>query len=230
MPGWADDAEVSGRLRVAPVAARQIRYTMDFTADDGRRLHLDGWKSVSARRPVRSMTSLPVTVTDGDGVVVGEARLRFRLRGLEAFLASFRFPARPDDPMRPRWRGQAGRLEVWYTTLTDPATGTGVWLHHELVAAVAGGVRAHGWAAVFPPGEAPVFARFGPYGWGRPEDGVFAAGPVVQTGDRLTGAAGGLAGICASPVVGGRSIRFRGGLGSGSCLRGADRPEADGDL
>ncbi|NVI86553.1 hypothetical protein HUX53_04505 [Actinomadura sp. BRA 177] len=94
--------------------------------------------------------------------------------------------------MRPRWRGQAGRLEVWYTTLTDPATGTGVWLHHELVAAVAGGVRAHGWAAVFPPGEAPVFARFGPYGWGRPEDGVFAAGPVVQTGDRLTGAAGGI--------------------------------------
>jgi hypothetical protein len=190
VPGWADDAEASGRLRVAPVVARRIRYTMDFTAADGRRLRLDGWKSVSARRPVRSMTFLPVTVTDGDGVVVGEARLRFRLRDLGAFLASFRFPARPDDPMRSRWRGQGGRLEVWYTTLTDPATGTGVWLHHELVAPIGGGVRAHGWAAVFPAGEAPVFARFGPYEWRRPEGAAFAAGPVVQTGERLAGAAG----------------------------------------
>lgn len=28
--------------------------------------------------------------------------------------------------LRSRRRGQAGRLEVWYTTLTDPATGTGL--------------------------------------------------------------------------------------------------------
>ena len=34
----------------------------------------------------------------------------------------------------PRWRGQAGRLEVWYLTATDPRTGTGLWLHHEVVA------------------------------------------------------------------------------------------------
>lgn len=191
VPGWADDPAASGRLRVAPIAARRIRYTLDFTAADGRRLRLDGWKSVSPRRPVRSMTSLPATVTDADGTVVGEARLRFHLRrDLAAFLASFRAPARAADPMRSRWRGQAGRLEVWYTTLTDPATGTGVWLHHELVAATGGGVRAHGWAAVFPPGETPVLGRFGPYEWSRPEDAAFAAGPVVQAGDRLTGTAG----------------------------------------
>lgn len=191
VPDWADDPEASGRLRVAPLAARRIRYTLDFTAGDGRRLHLDGWKSVSAGRPVRSMTSLPATVTDEDGKVVGEARLRFRLRrDLAAFLASFRVPARRDDPMRSRWRGRPGRLEVWYTTLTDPATGTGVWLHHELVAPDGGGARAHGWAAVFPPGERPVLARFGPEEWTRPEDALFAAGPVVQTDDRLTGTAG----------------------------------------
>ncbi|WP_433468818.1 hypothetical protein [Spirillospora sp. CA-128828] len=189
VPGWADDPAAAGRLRVAPIAARRIRYTLGFTADDGRRLRLDGWKTVSPRRPVRSMTFLPVTVTDADGTVAGEARLRFDLRrDLGRFLGGFRFPG--PGPLRSRWRGQAGRLEVWYTTLTDPATGTGVWIHHELVAPDEGEARAHGWATVFPPGETPVFARFGPHEWSRPEDGVFAAGPVAQTGERLTGTAG----------------------------------------
>ncbi|MEU9869705.1 hypothetical protein AB0C87_17840 [Actinomadura sp. NPDC048021] len=197
VPGWADDPAASGRLRVAPIAARRIRYTLGFTAVDGRRLRLDGWKTVSARRPVRSMTFLPLTVTGEDGTMVGEARLRFHLRrDLARFLGGFRFPG--PDPLRSRWRGQAGRLEVWYTTLTDPATGTGVWIHHELVApdrgaADAGAARAHGWAAVFPPGEAPVLGRFGPEQWSAPEDAVFAAGPVEQTGGRLTGTAGAVA-------------------------------------
>jgi hypothetical protein len=83
-------------------------------------------------------------------------------------------------------------LEVWYTTLTDPATGTGVWLHHELAVPKDGGpARALGWAAVFPPGGAPVFGRFGPYDW-RPGP-AFAAGNVEVTADRLTGSAGELA-------------------------------------
>ncbi|MFG2250776.1 hypothetical protein [Spirillospora sp. NPDC048823] len=189
VPGWADDRAATGRLRVAPLTARRIRYTMDFTALDGRRLRLDGWKSVDPRRPVRSMTTLPVTVTDEDGTVAGEGVLRFDLRrDLVRFVAGARFPG--PDPMRSRWRGRPGRLEVWYTTLTDPATGTGVWIHHELVAPEGGGARTHGWAAVFPPGETPVFARFGPFGWSRPEDAAFAAGPVAQTDDRLTGTAG----------------------------------------
>ncbi|HEY8480993.1 MAG TPA: hypothetical protein VIL71_14300 [Spirillospora sp.] len=192
VPGWADDASATGRLRVAPLTARRIRYTLDFTGADGRRLHLDGWKSVDLRRPVRSMTTLPVTVTDEDGAVAGEGVLHFDLRrDLVPFLAGARFPG--PDPMASRWRGQAGRLEVWYTTLTDPATGTGFWLHHELLAPVVGEARAHGWAAVFPPGERPVFARFGPFGWKRSETAGFAAGPVAQNGDRLTGTAGTIA-------------------------------------
>jgi hypothetical protein len=196
VPGLADDPEGTGMLRVAPIAGRQIRYRLDFGAADGRRLHLDGWKSISYRRPVRSMTLLPATVTDENGTVVGEATLRFHVRrDLARFLASFRFPA--DSPGRlphqeSRWRGQAGRLEVWYTTLTDPATGTGVWLHHELAVPKDGGpATALGWAAVFPPGGAPVFGRFGPYHW-RPGP-AFAAGNVEVTGDRLTGSAGELA-------------------------------------
>ena len=34
----------------------------------------------------------------------------------------------------PRWRGKAGRLEVWYATLSDPATRAGLWVHCETVA------------------------------------------------------------------------------------------------
>ncbi|MEU5882607.1 hypothetical protein [Spirillospora sp. NPDC047279] len=193
--GLADDPAATGSLRVAPITARRIRYTLGFTAADGRRLHLDGWKSTTPRRPVHSMTHLPATITDEDGEIVGEARLSFRLRrDLVRFLAGFRFPGagrtavpgaaagaggRAGDVFASRWRGQRGRLEVWYTTLTDPATGTGVWLHHELVAPSDGSAaRLHGWAAVFPPGERPAFGRFGPGPW----DG--------QDVERLTGIAG----------------------------------------
>lgn len=63
----------------------------------------------------------------------------------------------------PRWRGRAGRLEVWYTTLTDPRTGTGAWLHSERVAPADGSPAfRHGWVAVFPPGAKPLVSRFGP--------------------------------------------------------------------
>ena len=61
-----------------------------------------------------------------------------------------------------RWRGQSGRLEVWYATLTDPATGEGFWIHHELVAPTSGEAYVHGWAAAFPPGAAADYWRFGP--------------------------------------------------------------------
>ncbi len=332
VPGWADDPHATGTLRVAPIAARRIRYRMEFRAADGRVLLLDGWKSVSPRRPLHSMTHLPATITDAGGAVVAEARLRFDVRrDLLRFLAGFRLPragvrgtggadetggsggnggrsgggsdgsrgpgggigrtgetdppvrdgprvrhfpdagnrsgdgpdvdhpsgdgpvadpagegragappgadGRPGwaahsraarampflprtvphvrapaflrPPSRPpqdttrevgelfrsRWRGQPGRLEVWYTTLTDPATGTGLWLHHELVAPADGGpARGYGWAALFPPGEPPAFARFGPERWpfpGGPAGGEgFSCAGVEATAYRLRGAAG----------------------------------------
>jgi len=61
-----------------------------------------------------------------------------------------------------RWRGQPGRLEVWYATFTDPATGEGYWLHHELVAPTDGDAYVHGWAAVFPAAAPAEYWRFGP--------------------------------------------------------------------
>lgn len=64
---------------------------------------------------------------------------------------------------RPRWGGQPGRVEVWYATLTDPETGSGVWVHAELVAPVDASRPAyrHGWIAVFPTDGEPRCARFG---------------------------------------------------------------------
>lgn len=198
VPDWADDPKASGRIRVAPIAAGRIRYRMDFTIADGRTLHLDGWKSVGYRRPVHSMSYLPATITDDDGTVVGEVELRFDVRrDLGRFLAGFRFPRprRTDEDktrarlFRPRWNGQPGRLEVWYTTITDPATGTGVWLHHELVSPSDGGPpRAQGWATIFPPGERPVLGRYGPDDW-MPSEGYSCKSAEV-TPDVLRGKAG----------------------------------------
>lgn len=66
-----------------------------------------------------------------------------------------------DDLQRPRWRGQPGRLEVWYSTFTDPVSGTGVWLHHEVVAPTDGAPAfGHGWVVVTEPGTPPLLRRF----------------------------------------------------------------------
>lgn len=91
--------------------------------------------------------------------------------------------------LNPRWNGKPGRMEVWYTTVTDPVTGTGLWLHHELVAPTSGAAAyTHGFAALFPPDSSPVLERFGP----RPvaEAAVFGCGDVTMTGSRLAGRAG----------------------------------------
>jgi hypothetical protein len=63
----------------------------------------------------------------------------------------------------PRWRGEAGRLEVWYATLSDPLTRAGLWIHGETVAPTQGrDPYAHGWATWFPPDAPPRTERFGP--------------------------------------------------------------------
>ena len=57
--GWADDPGAAGTLRIAPVTARCIRYRLGFTAHDGRKIHLDGWKSVCCWRRARSGSTSP---------------------------------------------------------------------------------------------------------------------------------------------------------------------------
>ena len=89
---------------------------------------------------------------------------------------------------RPRWRGQRGRTEVWYATFTDPSSGTGGWLHAELVAPVGDSPPyRHGWIALFPPNGEPVVERFGPEP-GPPGDGArwFDSEACTVTHERLT--------------------------------------------
>src|SRR4051794_5889457 len=90
VPDRIDDQTASGTIRIAPIAARQIRYSMSCTALDGERVLLDGWKSITGRHPVRSMTVLPITVYDECGRTVGSGTLRFDLRrDLLRFLGGF---------------------------------------------------------------------------------------------------------------------------------------------
>ncbi|MGI5380872.1 hypothetical protein ACQEV2_43545 [Streptomyces sp. CA-251387] len=190
--GRADDTEAEGEMEISALARRRIRYRITFTME-GRRLLLDGWKSLSPARPLVSMTVLPYTLYE-DGDRVGQGTLRFPLAvGLLPFLTSFRFP-RPatiaDRHLAPRWDGKPGRTEVWYTTLTDPATGNGVWLHHEVVAPADGsGAYAHGWVAVFPKDGPAEHARFGPVPWMHHPQGYATEGILAQPG-RLAGSAG----------------------------------------
>ncbi|WP_236076064.1 hypothetical protein [Streptomyces coffeae] len=189
--GWVDDPEAVGTLEISPLARRRIRYRIGFTAD-GHRFTLDGWKSISPRRPLASMTVLPYTLYE-DGTAVGTGTVRFPLATqLLPFLAGFRFPRREDGTplVAPRWNGTPGRTEVWYTTATDPATGTGLWLHHELVAPADGSPPfAHGWAAAFPQDGPVRHTRFGPTPWTRPAEGFRGDGVQAVPG-QLSGNAG----------------------------------------
>lgn len=92
----------------------------------------------------------------------------------------------------PRMTGRPGRLEVWYATLTDPRTGTGVWIHHEVVAPKQDGpARAHGWISVFPPDGPPVTERFGVPGSPPPQAEAYFEVPGVRASPQLLeGAAG----------------------------------------
>jgi hypothetical protein len=85
---------------------------------------------------------------------------------------------------RPRWQGAPGRLEVWYATFSDPATGDGYWLHHEVLAHDDGRSEAHGWAAVFPADGHPVVERFGP---GAAAPGWESGAPWFETGEVRVG-------------------------------------------
>lgn len=94
----------------------------------------------------------------------------------------------------PRWRGKAGRLEVWYATLSDPRTRAGLWIHCETVSPRTGLAYVHGWATWFAPDGPPRTERFGPAP-AQPATGPWwFDAPGVRVGDQqLSGRAGALA-------------------------------------
>lgn len=71
-------------------------------------------------------------------------------------------PQQGDDLRTGRWDGRHPGLEVWYQTVTDPRSGTGVWIHHEMASVAPGRAELRGHIAVFPPVGEPHLARFDP--------------------------------------------------------------------
>jgi hypothetical protein len=192
--GLANDAPVRGSMEISPVEHRRIRYVLDFEGDDGKPYHFDGWKSIDWLRVRSSWTTLPGTVTDADGEVAGVAHLKFDLADLPKFLRSMGLAgsaAGQAELERRRLAAEKGRLEVWYETFNDPATGAAFWLHHEIVAPSDGApAYGGGWAAVFPKEGEPFWERFGP-------DPVapgdhFGAGDVVAEPGRRVGKTSGI--------------------------------------
>ncbi len=187
--GLVHDGKAVGSIEVSPLQHRRIGYTVDFTGTDGAAYRLDGWKSIDWGHARSTWTTLPVTITDAGGDIVGSGTLRFALGDLPRLARSVRLAPAAGDPAvlwARRWDGRGGRLEVWYDTFTDPATGTGFWLHHELVAPDgAAGAELRGWLAVFPPDAPPSWERFGPVTGPDvdAERGVLRIGAVTATVD-----------------------------------------------
>ena len=187
--GLASGTPITGMLEVSPLRLHRVRYTFTTVADDGRRYRFDGWKTIRGVRLLRAWTTLPGTVYDEDGEVVGTALTRFPFENTLSFVAGFRLRRHDTGLEARRWSGRPGRLEVWYDTLTDPRTGTGLWLHHELCAPSDGTAPSgYGWLAVFPPDGPPELVRFGPEPLG--EGPWFAAGDVVAEPGHRSGKAG----------------------------------------
>jgi hypothetical protein len=187
--GMASGTPITGTLEISPFRNHRLRYTFTTVADDGRRYRFDGWKSLRGVRRLRAWTTLPGAICNDDGQEVGTALLRFPLMTFPSFVAGFRLRYHDTGLEERRWSGRAGRLEVWYDTLTDPRTGTGLWLHHEMCApSDGGGARGYGWLALFPPDGPPEIVRFGPEPLG--QGPWFAAGDVVAEPGRRSGSAG----------------------------------------
>lgn len=186
--GLASGTPITGTLEISPLRHRRLRYAFTTVADDGRPYRFDGWKSLRGVHQLRAWTTLTGVIYDDDKEV-GTALLRFPLKTFPSFVAGWRLQSHDTTLEHRRWSGQAGRLEVWYDTLTDPHTGTGLWLHHEMCAPSDGSpARGFGWLALFPPEGPPEIVHFGP----EPLGGGpwFAAGDVVAEPGRRSGRAG----------------------------------------
>lgn len=64
------------------------------------------------------------------------------------------------EPNTLRWNRRPGHYEVYYVTLTDPASGIGIWVRYTLEAPLAGDASCALWfAAMAPAGQSRVTAR-----------------------------------------------------------------------
>lgn len=82
------EAACQGSLTLSPLR-RRIAYALEFSDAAGAPRTLRGEKRFDPLSPVRSMTVLPVELAERDGRVLARGELRFDLRELLPFLASW---------------------------------------------------------------------------------------------------------------------------------------------
>jgi hypothetical protein len=91
MEGFADDVPVRGKIEIAPLVKRIIRYELDFTGNDGKPYRFAGQKNIRFSDLVTTMTTLDASVTDAGGTEVARATIRFDLKAdLLPFLISWK--------------------------------------------------------------------------------------------------------------------------------------------
>lgn len=87
-PPLGVDRPARGTLVIAPLR-RSLAYDLEFTSSEGARYALKAEKHPSLLAPLQSMTCMLATVRDANGTLVGEGEMRFDLRDLAPFAASW---------------------------------------------------------------------------------------------------------------------------------------------
>ena len=87
----ADRAALEGTLQIQPFRARRLAYQFSFPADDGRRCHFVGEKTIRWTDPVASFTTLTGEISDEHGKLLATATLRFDPRRILGFVRGLRW-------------------------------------------------------------------------------------------------------------------------------------------
>jgi hypothetical protein len=91
MEGFADDVPISGTIEIRPVLGKIIRYDFSFTGNDGNPYRFSGQKDIRFTEIVRTMTTLPGTITTPHGDEVARTTLHFDVKAdLVPFLVSWK--------------------------------------------------------------------------------------------------------------------------------------------
>jgi hypothetical protein len=89
-PPLARETPARGTLEIG---VRALTYHLEFVATDGRLLTLDAVKHPTLRAPVRSMTRMRAVVGDTRGATIASGEMRFAVRDLPGFVASWLTPS-----------------------------------------------------------------------------------------------------------------------------------------
>ena len=89
-PHLAESAHLTGQITIRPIGQRIIRYEFEFVGDDGKRYSFAGQKDIEWLDLLRTWTTLPGEIREGDRVVATcDTRFDVKGDGL-SFVRSFR--------------------------------------------------------------------------------------------------------------------------------------------